>query len=174
MPPMPVKVQEPDRSAHAGFRGWVWNLHSNRLMKADPPGIAPQVRSARWLWVVPVMLVAGVGYYLLLGHLFLKEVDANAPPPTVAADVRSTDAGGPGGIRLTGTAGDVQPAAVSAAGVAAVPGAAVIQDIETITGTLDGHELVGRRVDVQVPVQKLANPVAFWAGPSGNRILVVL
>jgi hypothetical protein len=54
------------------------------------------------------------------------------------------------------------------------PSAALIQDIETITGTIDGHELVGRRVEVHVPVQRLASAAAFWAGPSDNRILVVL
>jgi hypothetical protein len=54
------------------------------------------------------------------------------------------------------------------------PGLATIHDLETITGTNDGHELVGRRVDLHVPVQQHINDVAFWVGPKDNRLLVVL
>lgn len=49
-----------------------------------------------------------------------------------------------------------------------------IHEIETITGTNDGHELVGRRVDLHVPIQQHVNDVAFWVGPGDNRVLVVL
>ena len=54
------------------------------------------------------------------------------------------------------------------------PGLVTIRELETITGTNDGHELVGRRVDLHVPVQQHINDVAFWVGPSDNRLLVVL
>ena len=54
------------------------------------------------------------------------------------------------------------------------PGLVTIHELETITGVNDGHELVGRRVDLHVPVQQHINDVAFWVGPSDNRLLVVL
>ena len=54
------------------------------------------------------------------------------------------------------------------------PGLVTIHELETITGTNDGHELVGRRVDLRVPVQQHINDVAFWIGPKDNRLLVVL
>jgi hypothetical protein len=53
-------------------------------------------------------------------------------------------------------------------------GVATIRDWETITGTNDGHELVGRRVDLLVPVDQHINDVALWVGPKDNHILVVL
>ena len=34
--------------------------------------------------------------------------------------------------------------------------------------------LVGRRVDLHVDVQEMANDRAFWVGPADNRVLVVL
>ena len=50
----------------------------------------------------------------------------------------------------------------------------VIHELDTITGMNDGHELVGRRVDLHVPVQQHLNDVAFWVGSADNRLLVVL
>lgn len=50
----------------------------------------------------------------------------------------------------------------------------VVHELETITGTNDGHELVGRRVELHVPVQAHVNDVAFWVGSRDNRVLVVL
>jgi hypothetical protein len=49
----------------------------------------------------------------------------------------------------------------------------VIHEIETITGVNDGHQLVGRRVDLHVPVQQHLNDFAFWVGSRDNRVLVV-
>jgi hypothetical protein len=54
------------------------------------------------------------------------------------------------------------------------PGLTTIHEVETITGATDGHQLVGRRVDLHVPVQEHLNDVAFWVGPRDNRLLVVL
>lgn len=49
-----------------------------------------------------------------------------------------------------------------------------LRDIETITGANDGMALVGRRVDLHVDVQEMANDRAFWVGSADNRVLVVL
>jgi hypothetical protein len=52
--------------------------------------------------------------------------------------------------------------------------AAVLREIETITGANDAMALVGRRVDLHVDVQARANDHAFWIGSPDNRLLVVL
>ena len=49
----------------------------------------------------------------------------------------------------------------------------VIHELETITGINDGHQLIGRRVDLHVPVQQHLNDIAFWVGSRDNRVLVV-
>jgi hypothetical protein len=51
---------------------------------------------------------------------------------------------------------------------------ATIKEIETITGDLDGHQLIGRRVDLHVNAQNVVNGRAFWVGSSDNRLLVVI
>jgi hypothetical protein len=50
----------------------------------------------------------------------------------------------------------------------------VIRELETITGTIDGYELVGRRVDLDVRVQQPVSDRSFWVGPKDNRLLVVV
>lgn len=50
----------------------------------------------------------------------------------------------------------------------------VIREIETITGANDGIAMIGRRVDLHVDVQGLANDHSFWVGSPDNRLLVVL
>ncbi len=57
---------------------------------------------------------------------------------------------------------------------ARVPAPGIIRDIETITGTIDGHELIGRRVDLRVPVIGPAGRIGYWVGPRDNRVLVVI
>jgi hypothetical protein len=69
--------------------------------------------------------------------------------------------------RLLGTAGIVEP------DIALGPDH-VVREIETITGTIDGMSLVGRRVDLHVEVQRRATDVAFWIGSADNRVLIVL
>jgi hypothetical protein len=63
--------------------------------------------------------------------------------------------------------------AVGTAGFQEIDGG-VIHELETITGINDGHQLVGRRVDLHVPVQQHLNDAAFWVGSRDNRVLVVL
>ena len=69
------------------------------------------------------------------------------------------------------------PTAVGTAGTHSEAGstedAAVLREIETITGTNDASSLVGRRVDLHVDVHSRANDYAFWVGPKDNRVLVV-
>jgi hypothetical protein len=80
-----------------------------------------------------------------------------------------TETGNAGSVGTTGRLGDDE---VSAGQGPSASG--IIHELETITGANDGHQFVGRRVDLHVPVQQHINDVAFWAGMGDNRLLVVL
>jgi hypothetical protein len=66
-----------------------------------------------------------------------------------------------------GTAGREQPEATDAV----VP-PSTIQEIETITGAVDGHELIGRRVELRLKATGVTGQGAFWVGPQDNHVLV--
>jgi hypothetical protein len=52
---------------------------------------------------------------------------------------------------------------------------ATLHDLETLTGAVDPHELIGSRVDLHVMVaEDLNDYTSFWVGNKDNRILVVL
>ena len=72
---------------------------------------------------------------------------------------------GTGGVLTTGAAN--QPAGTSAA-------AEAIQDLRTILGTDSPRTLVGRRVEITVPVVQDQTLTKFWIGPQEDRMLVVL
>jgi hypothetical protein len=72
-----------------------------------------------------------------------------------------TETGNPGAVGTSGQDSDL-------------PAAGIIHDLETITGSNDGHELVGRRVELHAPVSQHINDVTFWVGMGDNRVLVVL
>ena len=50
---------------------------------------------------------------------------------------------------------------------------ATLHDLETVTGTVDPHELIGRRVDFHEKVADINNHTSFWVGSKDNRVLVV-
>lgn len=52
--------------------------------------------------------------------------------------------------------------------------AATLHDLETVTGAVDPHELIGRRVDFHVTVADVNNYTSFWVGDKDNRMLVVV
>jgi hypothetical protein len=51
---------------------------------------------------------------------------------------------------------------------------ATLHDLETLTGAVDPHELIGRRVDFHVKVADINNYTSFWVGDKDNKMLVVL
>jgi hypothetical protein len=51
---------------------------------------------------------------------------------------------------------------------------ATLHDLETVTGTVDPHELIGTRVDFHVKVADINNYTSFWIANQDNRMLVVL
>ena len=100
----------------------------------------------------------GFGALLLIGALVWAE-------PT-GGSVRQRD--------VTGDSGHVE----SIPEPSGTSGGEMIHELETITGTLDGHELVGQRVDLHVDVASIPafvnEGVRFWIGPRDNPVLVVL
>ena len=50
---------------------------------------------------------------------------------------------------------------------------ATLHDLETVTGTVDPHELIGQPVDFHVKVEDVNNYTSFWVGNKDNRMLVV-
>ena len=112
----------------------------------------------------------------LLVLLLLAVTDAGlywTPKPTTRRHLADT------ARYLTGdwfeTARPVGTSGVATAGAvdSELPAPGLIRDIETITGSIDGHELVGRRVDLRVPVLAPAGTIGYWVGPRDNRVLVV-
>jgi hypothetical protein len=51
---------------------------------------------------------------------------------------------------------------------------ATLHDLETVTGTVDPHELIDQRVDFHEKVTDINNDMSFWVGTKDNRMLVVL
>ena len=48
---------------------------------------------------------------------------------------------------------------------------ATLHDLETLTGAVDPHELIGRRVDFHVKVADINNYASFWVANNGNKML---
>jgi hypothetical protein len=105
-------------------------------------------------------------WFLVLGLLAIAAIGLwPAPQSTTAREIEDRATTGKATSAAVGTTG-------GHANVAEGP--AIISEIETITGTNDGMALIGRRVDLHVDVQGLANDHAFWVGSPDNRLLVVL
>lgn len=51
---------------------------------------------------------------------------------------------------------------------------ATLHDLETVTGSLDPHELIGTRVDFDLKVGDINDNASFWVGTKDNPMLVVL
>jgi hypothetical protein len=120
----------------------------------------------------PVMLgLVALAILLAVSMVWIRRHDVSA---TAKASVPGGPApeiqGGPVGT----TGSDVPKGADDHGGPAAIVPPALIQELETITGAVDGHELIGRKVDLHVRVQEIANETAFWVGEPDNQVLVVL
>jgi hypothetical protein len=51
---------------------------------------------------------------------------------------------------------------------------ATLHDLETVTGAIDPHELIGGTVDFHVKVADINNDTTFWVSNKDNRMLVVV
>ena len=140
------------------------------MKRDDEPDPYAVKRPRRGLMAVALgFVVAAACLYWAYQHE-AGEGERFGPPPGSPAPPSM------GGYRgVTGTSGDEIPrAADDNGGRAAVVPPAIIQELETITGSVDGQQLIGRRVDLHVKVQDIANDAAFWVGEGDNRLLVVM
>ena len=127
-----------------------------RIVRADE-GLTVR---GRWRWLLPLGLLVAVG---VGGWALYESGRMNGPTPGASMSGRAPvaeDSVGTGGRAPT----------VPSAGE---PDAAAIRDLETITGVNDRNPLVGRKVELHVPVAAGANDYAFWVGEADNRLLVV-
>ena len=140
-------------------------------MQNDRPTDTHTVRSRRsglaFLAVI-VMVLAVLGVWLIPRNG--SDRDALLDGSTSGQHSGGGTAGVGGAI---GTGGEEAPG-TSNSGPGAVVPPAIIQELATITGSNDGHELIGQRVDLHAPVQRHINDVAFWVGEGDNQVLVVL
>ena len=126
-------------------------------------------RPRRGLTIVAMALVVVAAcLYWVLRHDAGEGERFGAPPGS------STPASMGGNRGVAGTSGDDVPRAADGGGPAAVMPPAIIQELETITGSVGGQQLIGQRVDLHVKVQDIANDTAFWVGDGDNRLLVVM
>jgi hypothetical protein len=143
----------------------------------DERGV-PDIEQMEGVGRRPILFVIGLLVVMTLGGAwYLRETDDNRDVTGYAGHagvLRAPVNGEPSGVapRPAGEPGAVATSGTTAA--ASTSSAAVIRELETITGAADGHELVGRKVDLHVPVQSRANDVSFWVGEKDNRMLVVM
>jgi len=106
----------------------------------------------RWMWVVAVGIATMVGVLGWLGPYFGSRHLTRPASSEVSVE---------------GTAGREQPEPADAGF-----SPSIIEEVETITGAIDGHELIGRRVDLRLKATGVTSQGAFWIGPRDNRVLV--
>lgn len=125
----------------------------------EDPDLTPQ---NRWRWAAPLMLLVALP---IAGFFGLRETDGTAFWPSHNGVLRGVAAQAPE-AGAVGTSGRSDATTDSSS-------PALIRELETITGQVDGHPLVGSKVDLHVPVAAIANDQAFWVGEKDNRFLVV-
>jgi hypothetical protein len=120
-----------------------------------------QTIESHWRWALPILLMVALP---VAAFYFLHETSRNTPAPLLQTMLNGLPTVGERGA--TGTAGRDRSAAESTAVYS-------IREVESITGLGDRQQLVGRKVELRVPVLGIANDEAFWIGERDNRILVV-
>jgi hypothetical protein len=117
------------------------------------PGIGMK---GRWTWGVAAAVAAVAAMVVVVGWLvpYFGSLYVTGPAGTGVHDAQAT----------TGRADPVP--------IDADVSPATIREIETITGAVDGHELIGRRVDLRLKATGVTTEGAFWVGPHDNRVLV--
>jgi hypothetical protein len=133
-------------------------------MANEPDFLPPGEDRRNWTaWGILLAVLVAFG----AGMLIYPEFADHAP-------TRNRDSGASSsGTAPIGTSGRERiPGAEDNSGPSARP--SVIRELETIVGMNDGHELIGRKVHLDIPVAQHINDVAFWIGAGDNRLLVVL
>ena len=118
-----------------------------------------QTIESHWRWVLPILLMVVLP---ALAMYFLHETSRTTKAPLLQTMLNGLPTVGESGS--TGTAGRDRSVAESM----------VVYSIREVeAGLASRQDLVGRKVDLTVPVLGIANDEAFWIGGKDNRLLVV-
>jgi len=124
-----------------------------------------QTTQHHWRWVLPVLLMLVLPAVAIQQ---LHETSRNSREPLRNQMVNGLPTTGEaGGVGTSGRDRSVEEAMVVSSVLSS------IHDLETITGLVDRRQLVGRHVELHVPVAGMANDQAFWIGGKDNQLLVV-
>jgi hypothetical protein len=123
-------------------------------------------RPRRGLGLVALSMVLAV-----LGVVWAYQRDVRRAAEFDAAVTPAAGTTTPGSVGTSGAG--IAPGVADGGGPPAVVPPRIIQELDTITGSVDGQELIGRQVDLHVNVHSVPNEVAFWIGEKDNRLLVV-
>ena len=146
----------------AAFTGMADNDYERESnFSREDPTLTPQ---NRWRWLLPVVLLIVLP---IAGIYALRETDGSVPGPQQEGTLRAPDTIQDRDAVGTGGRAPTLPPALGE------PDAAVIREIETITGQVDANPLIGQKVDLHVPIAERANDYAFWVGEKDSRLLVV-
>ena len=137
-------------------------------MKEDVEADSPRVKRARrgLLPVAVAMTVVVLGMFLAYQRAMREGERLDRPVGNLTSPSTEGAVGTSGTGELPTIKGDDGPTVVVAP--------AIIQELDTITGSVDGQQLIGRRVDLHAIVQTVPSDTAFWIGAGDNRLLVVL
>ena len=130
---------------------------------APDPDVVKRRRRLGGLLVAAMVIVA-------LGIAWTSQRDVRRAEQLDAVSVAPQATAGSIGTSGAGNAPEIE----GNTGPPAVVPPALIQELDTITGSVDGQQLIGLRVDLHVRVQAVPNEVVFWVGGRDNRVLVVL
>ena len=109
-----------------------------------------QTIESHWRWALPILLMVilpAVAMY------FLHETSRTTRAPLLQSMLNGLPTAGENGA--TGTAGRDR-----SVGESAYPSG----ELERVTGLANPQQLVGRKVELHVPVLAIANDEAFWIG----------
>ena len=132
-------------------------------LEADSPRVK---RPRRGLLAVGLAMTVVVLGMALAYQRAMREGERLGRPVVTPASTSTEGAVGTSGTReLSAVEGHEDPSVMPPA---------IIQELDTITGSVDGQQLIGRRVDLHATVQAVPNDAAFWIGAGDNRLLVRL
>jgi hypothetical protein len=136
----------------------------------DETHVVRSRRGGRWIALLVVVCVVGAIAWFIRessSNRDLQTAGAQSDTPGTLRQPFNNETTG-GTAAATGTSGKTGDAGASDTE------SGIIRELDTITGSVDGHELIGRRVNLTAPVRDKANDNAFWVGMGDNRMLVVL
>jgi len=120
-----------------------------------------QTIESHWRWVLPILLMVALP---AVAVYYLHETSRTTREPLMQSMLNGLPTTGESGA--TGTAGRDRSPAESMVVYS-------FNEAERVIAIGDRRELVGKKVNLRVPVMAIANDQAFWIGDKDHRLLVV-